>query len=169
MTGTTVEAGTAARDRRIHWIVFFLLAAGIVIADQVLKSWVVASFRPGEITQILGDTIRIWFVQNTGALFGLFADQAAVFAALSIGVVALIVWYHGHAMRSYGWLATVALGLLFGGAIGNLLDRIRLGYVVDFVDMGIGNWRFYTYNVADSAITMSLALLILMALWPRRA
>ena len=64
---------------------------------------------------------------------------------------------------------TIALGLLLGGAIGNLLDRLRLGYVVDFVDMGIGSLRFYTFNVADAAIRSSILLLLAMALSPSLA
>jgi len=171
---------TVARSQaRNQWIVFFALAAFVIVSDQLAKAWILGShldptglvvpnFKLGVPTSILGDTIRIWYIHNTGALFGLFADQAAVFAALSIGVVALIVWYHGHALQANGWLATLSLGLLLGGAIGNLIDRIRFGYVVDFVDMGIGTARFYTYNVADSAISVSLILLIVMALWPRR-
>jgi signal peptidase II len=163
---------------RRQWLVFGALAAAIIVIDQIVKAWIVgdhldptgravANFQLNTPTQVLGDTVRIWFIHNSGALFGLFRDQAAVFAALSVGVVALIIWYHGHAMHTNGWLATVALGLLLGGAVGNLIDRIRIGYVIDFVDMGIGNWRFYTYNVADSAISTSLLLLIVMALWPR--
>ena len=66
-------------------------------------------------------------------------------------------------------MTTVALGLLLGGAIGNLIDRLRYGYVVDFVDMGIGEWRFYTYNVADAAITTAIVLLLAMAVFPRLA
>ena len=78
--------------------------------------------------------------------------------------MALIVWFHGRSVVTNGWLATLALGLLLGGgAIGNLIDRMRLGYVVDFVDMGVGDLRFYTYNVADAAISTSLLLLIVMA------
>jgi len=62
--------------------------------------------------------------------------------------------------------AAVALGLLLGGALGNLLDRVRYGSVIDFVDMGIGAWRFYTYNVADAAISTAIVLLVAMALFP---
>jgi signal peptidase II len=160
-------AGTPVRASR-HWIAFFMLAAGIVIADQVTKAWVVASVSFGSVLPVFSDYVRIWPVHNTGALFGLFPDQAVLFAALSIGVVALIVWFHGQSVVTNGWLATLALGLLLGGAVGNLADRLRLGYVVDFVDMGIGNLRFYTYNVADAAISASLVLLILMAFWPSR-
>jgi signal peptidase II len=76
----------------------------------------------------------------------------------------LIVAVHARAGRNL--LLTIALGLLLGGALGNFGDRVRLGYVVDFVDMGIGAWRFYTYNVADAAITVSILSLIGLSLFP---
>jgi signal peptidase II len=146
---------------RRHWVAFFGIAAAVIVADQLSKAWIVADFPFGEPVEILGAWLRVWYVANTGALFGLFRDQAVLFAALSI------VWYHGHAVADSGWLATVALGLLLGGAAGNLIDRVRLGHVVDFVDMGFpGGWRFYTWNVADAAITISIVLLLLMALIP---
>ncbi len=150
-----------------HRAAFFGLAAAIVVADQLSKAWIVAGFPFGEPVEVIGDWVRIWFVPNNGALFGLFRDQAIVFAALSVAVMALIVWYHGRAVAASGWLATIALGLLLGGAVGNFIDRIRLGHVVDFVDMGFpGGWRFYTCNVADAAITTSILLLLLMAVLP---
>ena len=149
-----------------HWVAFLALAGGIVVADQLVKQWVVATVAYGSVLPIVGDYLRIWHVHNTGALFGLFRNQAVLFAALSIGVVALIVWFHGRSVVTNGWFATLALGLLLGGAVGNLADRLRLGYVVDFVDMGVGDLRFYTYNVADAAISTALVLLILMAFWP---
>jgi signal peptidase II len=163
----TMPAGAPIRASH-HWIAFFALATGIVVADQLTKAWVVASVEFGSVQPVLGDYVRIWPVHNTGALFGLFGNQALLFAALSIGVVALIVWFHGRSVVTNGWFATLALGLLLGGAVGNLADRLRLGYVVDFVDMGIGDLRFYTYNVADAAISASLVLLVLMAFWPSR-
>ena len=149
-----------------HWAAFLALAGGIVVVDQLVKQWVVTTVSYLSVMPILGDYLRIWHVHNTGALFGLFRNQAVLFAALSIGVVALIVWFHGRSVVTNGWFATLALGLLLGGAVGNLADRIRLGYVVDFVDMGVGDLRFYTYNVADAAISAALVLLILMAFWP---
>jgi signal peptidase II len=149
-----------------HWAAFFALAGGIVVADQVVKQWVIATVAYGTRMPIVGDYVRIEPVQNSGALFGLFGNQAYLFAALSIGVVGLIVWFHGRSVVTNGWFATLALGLLLGGAVGNLADRLRLGYVVDFVNMGVGDLRFYTYNVADAAISAALVLLILMAFWP---
>jgi len=162
---TTSEIASGARMR--HWIVFFAIAGGVIVLDQLVKTLVVANVQLGEIVDVLGEWLRIWHVQNTGALFGLFRDQAVLFAVLSIGVMALIVWYHGRAVAGSGWLATVALGLLLGGAVGNFIDRARFGYVVDFVDMGFpGGWRFYTWNVADAAITISILLLLLMVILP---
>lgn len=162
-----IPASAPARASQ-HWVAFLVLAAGIVITDQLAKAWVVTTVAFGSVLPVFGDYVRIWHVHNTGALFGLFRDQAVLFAALSIGVVALIVWFHGQSVVTNGWLATLALGLLLGGAVGNLADRLRLGYVVDFVDMGVGDLRFYTYNVADAAISTALVLLILMAFWPSR-
>jgi signal peptidase II len=167
MTETPDVAALARRGTR-QWSLFAVLALTIIAADQVVKGWIVSTFELNVPSPVVGDIFRITYIHNSGALFGLFKDQAMVFAALSVGVAILIVWYHSHAMRTNGWLATVSLGLLLGGAIGNLIDRIRLGYVVDFADMGIGSLRFFNYNVADSAITVSLGLLILMAFWPRR-
>jgi signal peptidase II len=167
LTGASARVGPASRAR--HWVAFFGLTTAVIVVDQVSKAWVVASFPFGEPVDVLGEWLRIWYVANNGALFGLFRDQALLFAALSLGVMALITWFHGRAMAGSGWLATVALGLLLGGAVGNFVDRVRLGYVVDFVDMGIpGGWRFYTWNAADAAITTAILLLLLMAVLPPR-
>jgi lipoprotein signal peptidase len=82
-------------------------------------------------------------------------------------VVAVIVGYELHSGWT-NWLVTLALGLLLGGAVGNFIDRIRLGYVVDFADMGIGTWRWYIFNVADSAITVSIVVLLLLSIFAPR-
>ena len=77
-----------------HWVAFFGIAAAVIVADQLSKAWIVADFPFGEPVEILGAWLRVWYVANTGALFGLFRDQAVLFAALCIAVIALIVWYH---------------------------------------------------------------------------
>lgn len=160
---TTSPPPSAARGRR-RWPLFAALAATVVVADQVAKGLVTASLQPGQSVQVVGDTVRIVFGQNSGALFGLFQDSALMFGIVSIVVIGLIVVYHARAARSL--YLTVTLGLLLGGAIGNMLDRLRLGYVVDFVDVGIGGLRFYTFNVADSAISLAILLLLVAALRP---
>ena len=95
----------------------------------------------------------------------LFRGQAIVFGLVSIVVIGLIVLYHWKA--GGGSYLSITLGLLLGGAVGNLLDRLRLGYVVDFVDAGVGDVRWYTFNVADAAISFSLLLLLAASVWPQ--
>jgi signal peptidase II len=153
----------APRARR-HWLVFLGLAGIIVVLDQLSKAWVVANVPGDGAIEVLGTWLRLIITQNTGALFGLFRDNAALFAVVSIVVVGAIVLVHARSAPSLA--LSIALGLLLGGAIGNFVDRLRLGYVVDFVDMGIGDWRFYTYNLADAAITTAIIALLVLAVWP---
>lgn len=150
-----------------RWVLFAGIAIVIVVLDQLSKNWIVANLDPGEGMVVLGEWLRLVHGQNSGILFGMLPQSAPIFAVVSIGVTALIVVYHAKAGR--GIVTTIALALLLGGAIGNLIDRLRYGYVVDFVDMGIGSWRFYTYNLADACITTSIILLIVMAVFPRVA
>jgi signal peptidase II len=151
-------------SNRPVWPVFFGLAASIVVADQLTKAWITARLAPGESMSVVGDTLRLVHGQNDGALFGLFRDNAALFGLISIGVVGLIVAYHAKAGRTP--YLSVALGLLLGGALGNMTDRLRIGYVVDFVDAGIGTFRWYTFNVADAAISGAILMLIVLAIRP---
>ena len=106
---------TAAPSRRPHWAIFAGLAIAVGIADQLLKAWVVATFDDARPTELLGDWLRIAITQNSGALFGLFRDQAGLFALFSLIVVGGIVWFHGRAGRQL--LLSIALGLLLGGAM----------------------------------------------------
>jgi signal peptidase II len=167
---TTTDARGArprAGTQRPRWGLFSGLAVAIVVADQLTKAWIVANVDPARPTQIVGDYLRLVISHNDGALFGLFQGQATLFALASFGVIALIVAYHA---RTGGSLVmSVALGLLLGGAIGNVADRLHYGYVVDFVDAGIGALRWYTFNVADSAISTALVLLVLVAIRPSLA
>jgi signal peptidase II len=152
----------------VRWVLFGVVAVAVLVLDQATKAWLVATLpNPGDQRVIIERWLNIVHGQNSGALFGLLPQSAPVFAIVSLGVVALIVVYHRRAGR--GYLTTIALGLLLGGAIGNLLDRLEFGYVVDWIDMGIGSWRFFTYNVADAAITTAIVLLIGMAVVPRLA
>jgi signal peptidase II len=151
MPATAARTATRGRAR---WPIFVGLAAIVFIADQLTKAWLTSFLEPGERVEVIGDLVRLIHSQNSGALFGLFQDQAILFGIDSLGVVAGIIWFHHSSGRNT--LLSVALGLLLGGALGNMADRFRIGYVVDFVDVGIGNLRFYTFNVADSAISLSI-------------
>ena len=158
--------GSPGRDRA-RWPLFLALAASVFVVDQLTKA-VLVSLLPaeGQRLSVLDDLIRIVNSHNSGALFGLFKDSAVLFGLVSLGVVALIAWYHGSSGRNT--LLSIALGLLLGGALGNMLDRLRLGYVVDFVDIGIGDLRWYTFNVSDAAISCAIVLLLLSAVLPGR-
>jgi signal peptidase II len=132
------------------------------VTDQVLKRWVIANYEGKGPTPIIGDWFRIDLIHNGGGLFGLFQGSAPIFALVTVVVVAVLVALEiGSGWRS--WLVTITLGLLLGGAFGNFIDRFRFGYVVDFADIGIGTWRFYIFNIADSAVTV--AILLMLVLW----
>ena len=165
MTDTVAAASRPAG--RPLWPQFIGLAAAIVVVDQVTKAWITDALAPDGVIRILGDNLRLVFTKNDGALFGLFRGQALPFAILSLAVIALIVVYHGRSGRSP--YMTLALGLLLGGAVGNVTDRLRLGYVVDFVDGGIGGVRWYTFNVADACVSLAIVLLLLLAVRPSLA
>ena len=152
---------------RARWGIFLGVAATVIVVDQLSKAWLVANVSVGEVVSVIGDFVRLVQSQNSGALFGLFRDQAVLFALVSIGVIGLIALYHARAGRS--WYLSLALGLLLGGAIGNMIDRLRLGYVVDWVDVGLGGLRFWTFNIADSAISIALLMLVAAALFPALA
>ena len=174
-----VSAGTG--PRRVvgtTWprlLLFLGLGAVVVVADQVSKAWVNGSFalsRASDVvagplaapTPVLGDFVRIAKGYNNGAIFSLFGASASIFAVGSLIAIAAIVWFEVARGGRTSWWVTVALGLLLGGATGNLIDRVRLGYVIDFVDMGIGTWRWYTFNVADASISVSIVMLLLAGL-----
>ena len=175
---TETHSGRERGVRAGRWPLFAGVALAIVIADQVSKAFVDPRFGlawtrapvPGydAPTPILGDLVRIAKSYNTGGIFGLFGQAAPLLALASLAVIGFIVYYQSRHGRTSRFL-TLVLGLLLGGAVGNFIDRVRFGYVIDFVDMGIGDLRWYTFNVADAAISLSLVGLIAIALLGDRA
>lgn len=151
---------------RPRWVLFAVLAAAIVVIDQLVKGWVAASFEVGVPVSIVGDALRITVTHNQGALFGLVQGSAVVLGFVSLVVAGLIIWYEARAGASL--FVSIALGLLLGGAMGNLADRLRQGYVIDFVDAGLGSVRWFTFNLSDVAIDGAILLLVLIALVPER-
>lgn len=149
------------------WGVFVAIVAAILVIDQATKAWITAELAGGRAISVVGGALRLIYSENNGAVFGLFRGHVAIFALLSLGVIALLVGLHARSGRSP--YMTLTLGLLLGGAVGNALDRIRLGYVVDFVDGGLGSLRFYTFNVGDACISLAILLLVALAIWPSLA
>ena len=145
------------------------VAALVVAADQATKALVQASLAPGERIPVIpfADLVLVF---NTGAAFSFLAGaggwQRGFFIAIAVGAIALIGWLL--ARHAGERLFCTGLALILGGAIGNLWDRIALGHVVDFVLLHAGGWHFPAFNVADSAITVGAAALILDGLLGRR-
>lgn len=145
---------------------FLLIAAFVVAIDQISKLWVRSHLLPGESLSEVG-FLRLTHVQNTGSAFGLFANQAFLLSLVAIvGLITILLFYRYVSESSI--LGSLALGLVFGGAVGNLLDRLRLGHVTDFIDVRLWHdFHWPAFNVADSAITVgviALACFIFLAL-----
>jgi signal peptidase II len=157
-----------ARGVPIRGLLFLGLAALVVVSDQLTKRLADDRLRSQRSVPVLDDILRLTYVENRGAAFGLLQDQTVFFILVGVLVIGVIAASYRYLPRS-GFLLHLALGLQLGGAIGNLIDRVRQGYVVDFVDFGYrANW-WPVFNVADSAIVIGVTLLALHALGPTPA
>lgn len=150
------------------WLPLIGIASLIVLVDQVTKALVVANldlYEQWAPVESLRHLFTFTYVQNTGAAFGLFQDGGALFAVIALVVVGLIVYFYRE-LPDAAPLVRSALGLQLGGAMGNLIDRLTRGYVVDFFD-----FKFWpVFNIADSAIVVGvISLVVLMWLADRRA
>jgi len=148
------------------------LAAAIIVADQAVKAWMVHHFGLLERVHVLG-VLDIILTYNTGAAFSFLSDAAGwqrwLFVLLALGVsAALIVWMRRLRAAVHGLLAC-GLALIIGGALGNMIDRLTLGRVVDFVHVHWGHHYFPAFNVADSAITVGAVVLLIDAWRESRA
>jgi len=146
---------------------FWGVLATVVAVDVVTKVMAVASLSPQHIPHdVVGDTLRLTLVYNPGAAFGLNLGIYSrwIFMALTIGAL-VVLWRLYQATRQGDLFRTLALALVCGGAVGNLIDRVRspLG-VVDFIDVGVRDMRWPTFNVADMAVSTG-AFLLAWVLW----
>ena len=144
------------------YIFLILLACLIIILDQITKELIRANLAFGEVWspwEWLTPYARIVHWYNTGVAFGLFQGLGLVFTILPMVVVILILIFYNQ-LAGENWWMRVAIGLELGGAIGNLIDRIRIGHVTDFISVG----NFPVFNVADASITVGVGLM-LIALW----
>jgi signal peptidase II len=139
------------------------VAIAVFLLDRLTKEWVTTNIPLGTARPVVGDYVRIVHAQNTGAAFGLLPERTTLLSILSVLAVFAIVYYYRQ-IASSSSLVSATLGMQLGGAFGNLLDRVMQGYVVDFVDVGVGDIRFWAFNVADSSIVVGI-LLVMAALW----
>ncbi|MES2336932.1 MAG: signal peptidase II [Pseudomonadota bacterium] len=151
----------------------FVLAAVIFIVDQLIKAWVVGPMNintAGDVHEIL-PFFDLRFVANIGISLGLLPADGPIMRWALVALTAAIaagvgMWMWRENVRG----DLIALALVLGGALGNILDRIRLGYVVDYADLHFGEWRpFLVFNVADAAITIGVVILLIRSLFARKS
>jgi lipoprotein signal peptidase len=164
-----VKDGRVNKDRYVR--TGLIAAVLVLLADQASK-WSVMSLidLPERGQVVLAPVLNLAMVRNTGVTFGLLTGFGEwghlLLAGLAICVVAALgIWL----WRAETRLAAIALGAIGGGAIGNVIDRLRFGWVVDFIDAHLGDWHWYVFNLADAAIVCGVAALVIDSQWPRRA
>ena len=141
------------------------IAAAVVVLDQIVKAVVRSTFELHESVIVIPSFFNLTRVHNYGAAFGLMNAAEFPFKTVVLSIVAPLAlgalsWY-GATLPAEQRLARLGLALIIGGAAGNLIDRLRSGYVVDFVDLYWRDWHFWAFNVADAAITVGVSLMIL--------
>jgi len=138
----------------MSWL-FFVAATLVIALDQITKKVVAATFLPGESRIVVPHVFWLTYVQNHKGAFGLFGGHPLFMAAIALGVV--VIFYSWYRQDGANAATHLIFGLILGGAIGNIIDRLRFGYVVDFFDL---HW-WPVFNVADSAISIGIASLLL--------
>jgi signal peptidase II len=146
-------------------LTFVATALAVIALDRWTKHLAIEHLLESGVRSIpvVGEYIRLTYVENRGAAFGVLQDQTAFFILVGLVVISVIIASYRY-IPEPSWLLSVSLGLQMGGAVGNLIDRIRVGYVVDFIDLTF--WP--VFNIADSAICIGVAGLAYTVLFPPR-
>ncbi len=164
---------TASPSRDMRWLIL-TIAALVVALDRATKLWIISHIPSGQAIVIIPKVFRLTHVLNTGAAFSIFEGSTSpnlvrnaliAFSVVAVVVVLVLIWKMGRSLS----LTSFALALILGGAIGNLYDRIRFAYVVDFLEVHIVHYHWPDFNVADSAIVVGACLLLLEMLRPQRS
>ena len=144
------------------------LSVLVIALDQLIKFVVVGALQPYEPHPVIPGILNWTLSFNTGAAFSFLADQQGwqrwFFTLLAIVVSTVLATWLRHTPRN-DWRTALPLALVIGGALGNLIDRVRLGHVIDFIQVYLGSWPFPSFNVADSAISVGAALLVVFGLF----
>jgi len=141
------------------------IAAAVFALDLWTKDWATRTLAGAAPIPVIGELVRFTYVRNSGVAFGLGAGLRFPYYLFSIAAV-LVILYLFLRGRVHGSGRRLALALILGGALGNLVDRVTTGQVVDFIDIGWGRWHWPVFNVADSAVSIGVVLFALA--WPRR-
>jgi signal peptidase II len=138
---------------------FYAVTLLVMVLDQLTKTWATVSLRPIGAVTLLPGLFNLTYVRNTGIAFGMFAGQGLL-VGLFVAAFALAAFYYTRGLDWAGWEPNLVGGCLCGGALGNLADRSRLGYVVDFFDVHLGSHHWPVFNVADSLICLSVGWIV---------
>ena len=143
-----------------------LVSIAVVFIDQLTKLLVKASFDLGESIRLLGNVLRFTYIENPGMAFGLRFAGPWFFTIFS-AIASLALVFYLYKVRHERFLTRLSLALVLGGAIGNLIDRVLYSQVIDFIDVGIGNTRWPVFNIADSAVSVGMVLLIALLIFEK--
>lgn len=156
--------------KRFHWLnahgqaSWLLLSVLVIVIDQVSKLWITWDMQLFDSVPLLPH-LNITLLYNEGAAFSFLADaggwQRWFFIVLGIGVSVYIIFWLRGMPKTQGRMLPLSLSLIMGGALGNVIDRVIYGHVIDFIDFYYGNWHWPAFNVADSAITVGAVLFVL--------
>jgi len=141
-------------------ILLALVGMAILVLDQVTKAAVIASLEVGEQVSVIGRFVEVWHAQNRGAAFSLLQGGSIIFFAVTVLAIGMIAYFFRVFQGRSLWLHAI-LGVILGGTLGNLVDRVRLGYVTDFISVGVGDLRFPTFNVADASIVVGIGVTVI--------
>jgi signal peptidase II len=147
---------------------FLAIAALVILLDQLTKAWILSTLTPHQGFAVIGGFFNIVHVRNPGAAFGFLAGASpafryAFFLAVTVAAILFILHYL-RTTRSEDFRLVFPLALILAGAVGNLIDRVRFGEVVDFLDVYVGSYHWPAFNVADSAISTGAVILVLVLL-----
>ena len=145
-------------------LVGIILAASIVL-DQVTKMWAIAVLKNGVSIKLIGDFLRFTYAENRGAAFSILQNQRIFFLIITI-IMLIVLAYIYFKTKNITKLSKLSIGMIAGGAIGNFIDRVRFGYVVDFIDVRFGSiYNFPIFNIADSFVVCGTILMIILILF----
>lgn len=143
-----------------------IIALIVVLADQISKYFVVGCLKPAHQIKLIDGVLNFTYVENTGAAFGSFSENRAVFMCFSVLIIValciVVFKFHGKSR-----LFDVCIGLILGGGVGNMIDRVRLGYVVDFIDFCAFDFWKYVFNIADSVVVVGCVLAVIFILFDK--
>jgi signal peptidase II len=158
----SVRSSIVLEAQRRRWLVPLIIGFLILISDQLSKRWIVQTLGPSpcgingcQTIPLMGNWMNIIYSRNTGVAFGLFQHMSPVLTIVSLLISIGAVYVYAVYLPNQVWSVQISIGLIVGGAIGNIVDRLRLGYVIDFIQVG---W-WPVFNLADSAISVGATIL----------